>query len=155
MASKSIRENTDNDLQGERGFQISVSMNQFQHTEYVTAAIEYATALKRWPPFMRPIVYRLLPEHGAMFKQLAEGGDMIKGMFDEYRDQESRGDVELPPPVLYLLSRDPKEQTGSHLEKQIQRQANFAIAGIYTTAATLAQCTFDLGANPEIIPALR
>lgn len=124
--------------------------------EYVLAAISYAHSLRRWPEFLRPIVYRWLPEYPKVEKQLSDAREIILQAFAEQDMKKASGESpENPLPLLYHLGLDPKDRKGRRLEQQIQWQLNLAVGGIHTTSSTLTQCVFELGVHHDIVTTLR
>jgi cytochrome P450 len=125
-------------------------------TDYVLSGIKYAHELKRWPAFLRPLVYRFMPSYPIVQKQLDGGRKIIAQAVKEAKEQDSEG---LPPPkpphVMWEFSREPQASTQKAIDRYLREQMNLAVGGIHTTSSVATQTIFQLVAHPEFIPILR
>lgn len=125
-------------------------------TDYVLSGIKYAHELKRWPAFLRPLVYRFMPSYPIVQNQLDGGREIIAQAVKEAKEQDSEG---LPPPkpphVMWEFSREPQASTQKAIDRYLREQMNLAVGGIHTTSSVATQTIFQLVAHPEFIPILR
>jgi cytochrome P450 len=125
-------------------------------TDYVLSSVAYARQLKRYPEFLRPLVYRFLPGYTAVQCQLNEGRGMIWRTIREQDENEAKGiPPEEPTTVIYAMTRQQEDKTPRAIESHLREQLNLAVGGIHTTSSVLTQTLFELAAHPEYIPQLR
>lgn len=110
-------------------------------------------SLKQWPPFLRSIVYRFIPERAAITDQWLKGRKRVSQSLLER--QRKGGNLEDPPSMLDLLSSGKNEHFAGDIEKQLLYQMTLVAVGTVTTFSSIIQAIYDLVAYPEYIPALR
>lgn len=122
-------------------------------TEYVLSVFDCIRALKEWPPWMRPFVYRFLPERAAITRQWVRGRRRVQACMQE-RTMKG-GILENPPSMLDHLSSGKNSHMADDLEKQVLFQMTLVAVGTVTTFASTVQAVYDLVMHPEYIPILR
>ncbi|VUC36293.1 unnamed protein product [Clonostachys rosea] len=122
-------------------------------TGYVLSVFDCIRALKEWAPWMRPFVYRFLPERAAIKKQWAEGRRRVKQSMEER--VKKGGHLEDPPSMLDHLSSGKNAHLQNDLEHQTLFQMTLVAVGTVTTFASTVQALYDLAMHPEYIPILR
>lgn len=116
---------------------------QINHTVNASTA---AKALRSWPAWLRPVVYRFLPEISVLHAEV----DRAKALLG---------------PVIAARKESPKEHNDAMqwIEEMakgrsynaIGAQLGLGFAAIHTTSDLLSQALIDLAQHPEILPALR
>ncbi|KAK7554665.1 cytochrome P450 [Phyllosticta citricarpa] len=118
--------------------------------DYTLEAFAASRAIKPWHPWLRPFVYRFLPEFKVLHKTLAEAKQfMLKVAMD-------RGTSDKKDNVMFdwMKARSPAGYETDY-EKQAMAQVSLSLAAIHTTSMASTHMLFDLAAHPEIIQPLR
>ncbi|KNB10833.1 hypothetical protein FOXG_10952 [Fusarium oxysporum f. sp. lycopersici 4287] len=122
-------------------------------TGYVLACFDCIRALKQWHPWLRPLVYILIPERAAIKDQWTKGRKRVMASMRER--QEKGGNLEDPPTMLDHLSNGRNEHIADDVELQLLHQMTLIAVGTVTTFSSTTQAIYDLVAHPEYIPILR
>ncbi|KAF5649976.1 ent-kaurene oxidase [Fusarium sp. NRRL 52700] len=122
-------------------------------TGYVLACFDCIRALKQWHPWLRPLVYRFIPERAAIKDQWLKGRKRVMASMRER--QEKGGNLEDPPTMLDHLSNGRNEHIADDVELQLLHQMTLIAVGTVTTFSSTTQAIYDLVAHPEYIPILR
>ncbi|KAF7555461.1 hypothetical protein G7Z17_g2137 [Cylindrodendrum hubeiense] len=122
-------------------------------TGYVLSVFDCIRALKEWPPWMRPFVYRFLPERTAIRKQWSKGRARVQECMQERKTKD--GPLGGPPSMLDHLSSGKNSHMADDLEKQLLFQMTLVAVGTVTTFASTVQAVYDLVMHPEYISILR
>ncbi|KAG5745511.1 hypothetical protein H9Q69_013162 [Fusarium xylarioides] len=122
-------------------------------TGYVLACFDCIRALKQWHPWLRPLVYRFIPERAAIKDQWLKGRKRVMASMRER--QEKGGNMEDPPTMLDHLSNGRNEHIADDVELQLLHQMTLIAVGTVTTFSSTTQAIYDLVAHPEYIPVLR
>ncbi|KAF5260756.1 hypothetical protein FOXYS1_8564 [Fusarium oxysporum] len=122
-------------------------------TGYVLACFDCIRALKQWHPWLRPLVYRFIPERAAIKDQWTKGRKRVMASMRER--QEKGGSLEDPPTMLDHLSNGRNEHIADDIELQLLHQMTLIAVGTVTTFSSTTQAIYDLVAHPEYIPILR
>ncbi|KAM0351705.1 hypothetical protein ACHAPU_002715 [Fusarium lateritium] len=122
-------------------------------TGYVLACYDCIRAIKQWHPWLRPIVYRFIPERAAIKDQWAKGRKRITASMRERK--QKGGNLEDPPTMLDHLSSGKNEAIADDVDVQLLHQMTLIAVGTVTTFSSTTQAIYDLAAHPEYIPMLR
>ncbi|OBS27872.1 hypothetical protein FPOA_01814 [Fusarium poae] len=122
-------------------------------TGYVLACFDCIRALKQWHPWLRPLVYRFIPERAAIKDQWAKGRKRVMASMKER--QEKGGNLEDPPTMLDHLSNGRNAPMANDIEMQLVHQMNLIAVGTVTTYSSTTQAIYDLATHPEYVPILR
>ncbi|KAM0236630.1 hypothetical protein ACHAP5_009316 [Fusarium lateritium] len=122
-------------------------------TGYVLACFDCIRALKQWHPWLRPLVYRFIPERAAIKDQWAKGRKRVMASMNERK--KKGGNLEDPPTMLDHLSSGKNESLVDDVETQLLHQMTLIAVGTVTTFSSTTQAIYDLAAHPEYIPILR
>ncbi|KAF4989060.1 hypothetical protein FGRMN_9390 [Fusarium graminum] len=122
-------------------------------TGYVLACYDCIRTVKQWHPWLRPIVYRFIPERAAIKDQWAKGRKRITASMRERK--EKGGNLEDPPTMLDHLSSGKNESIADDVEIQLLHQMTLIAVGTVTTFSSTTQAIYDLAAHSEYIPILR
>ncbi|KAF5611946.1 ent-kaurene oxidase [Fusarium subglutinans] len=122
-------------------------------TGYVLACFDCIRALKQWHPWLRPLVYRIIPERAAIKDQWLKGRKRVMASMRERH--EKGGNLEDPPTMLDHLSNGRNEHIADDVELQLLHQMTLIAVGTVTTFSSTTQAIYDLVAHPEYIPILR
>lgn len=123
-------------------------------THFVHTCIEYGTALKNWPPALRPIASRFMPVRAELKRQWAEGRAIIARSLAR-KKALGGAPLENPPTMLDHLTSGLHAAKLNDLELQLTLQMTLAVASIHTTSSTVTQVLYDLAALPEFAEELR
>ncbi|KAF5018608.1 hypothetical protein F66182_9400 [Fusarium sp. NRRL 66182] len=122
-------------------------------TGYVLSSFDCIRALKQWHPWLRPFVYRFIPERAAIKDQWTKGR---KRVMASMRDRQRKGgNLEDPPSMLDHLSSGKNEWLANDIETQLLHQMTLIAVGTVTTFSSTTQAIYDLAAHPEYIHILR
>ncbi|CVL03089.1 related to cytochrome P450 monooxygenase [Fusarium proliferatum] len=122
-------------------------------TGYVLACFDCIRALKQWHPWLRPLVYRFIPERSAIKDQWTKGRKRVMASMRER--QEKGGNLEDPLTMLDHLSNGRNEHIADDVELQLLHQMTLIAVGTVTTFSSTTQAIYDLVAHPEYVPILR
>ncbi|RGP74498.1 hypothetical protein FLONG3_6057 [Fusarium longipes] len=122
-------------------------------TGYVLACFDCIRALKQWHPWLRPLVYRFIPERAAIKDQWAKGRKRVMASMKDR--QRKGGNLEDPPTMLDHLSNGRNEPMANDVEMQLLHQMTLIAVGTVTTFSSTTQAIYDLAAHPEYVPILR
>lgn len=122
-------------------------------TGYVLSVFECIKALKQWPPWLRPFVYRFIPARSAIDKQWTKGRERLLASMEARK--EGGGNLEDPPSMLDNLSVGKNEHLAGDVEKQLLYQMTLVAVGTVTTFSSIVQIIYDLAVHPEYISILR
>ncbi|KAJ4353247.1 uncharacterized protein N0V89_004974 [Didymosphaeria variabile] len=107
--------------------------------EYINNALSYITALKSWPKFLRPLVYRHVKGYDILQQQWATGQNIIKKFLDQKKAQGWEP-LQKPPSFFdYVSSQNKNLPVDDHVSMQI----TMFIAGVHTSAATATNALYD------------
>ncbi|RBR26346.1 uncharacterized protein FIESC28_00846 [Fusarium coffeatum] len=126
---------------------------QSASTGYVLACFDCIRALKQWHPWLRPLVYRFIPERAAIKDQWAKGRKRVMASMLERK--RKGGNIENPPTMLDHLSNGRNEHMADDVEMQLLHQMTLIAVGTVTTFSSTTQAIYDLAAHPEYVSILR
>ncbi|KAJ4014167.1 hypothetical protein NW752_005886 [Fusarium irregulare] len=126
---------------------------QSASTGYVLACFDCIRALKQWHPWLRPLVYRFIPERAAIKDQWAKGRKRVMASMLERK--RKGGNIEDPPTMLDHLSNGRNEHMADDVEMQLLHQMTLIAVGTVTTFSSTTQAIYDLAAHPEYVSILR
>ncbi|RAR08742.1 Cytochrome P450 [Stemphylium lycopersici] len=108
-------------------------------------------AMKRWPGWVRPLVYRFVPEARELEKARAEAKGLLRAAA---KAQLGRGS-ESPEDFLahWVISKNPA--WAQDYDAQVDLQLELSVAAIHTTTNAFTNMIFDLAAHPEYVQILR
>ncbi|KAK1473959.1 hypothetical protein CCUS01_05549 [Colletotrichum cuscutae] len=121
---------------------------------FVHTAIEYGSALKQWPPFLRPFVAYFLPERLEKEKQWAKRREIVAKSMAR-KSALGGAPLENPPTMIDHLSNGEHADKAGDLDLQLLLQMTLAVASIHTTSSSMVQVLYDLAACPEYTEELR
>lgn len=123
-------------------------------TSFVHTAIEYGSALKSWPPVLRPVVAYFLPQRLEKEQQLSGGREIIAKSLAR-KKALGGAPLENPPTMLDHLTSGAHASKADDLELQLILQMTLAVASIHTTSSTITQVLYDLAVQPDQAEELR
>ncbi|CAK7217036.1 hypothetical protein SCUCBS95973_003015 [Sporothrix curviconia] len=123
-------------------------------TGYVMAVFDSIRALKAWQPYLRPFVFRFLPERKAIQDQWMRARKFVAESLST-RQRNGGKNLEDPPSCLDFLCSSKNVGLSEDVDKQLLYQMTLVAVGTVTTHATIVQCLYDLAMYPEYIPVLR
>lgn len=133
---------------------IDVSIN------YTVAAFNAAYAIKRWPPLLRPFVYRFTSEYKEAVKFMEKGKAFIVPMVKERLRREdealANGKIYTKPNDLLQWFMDGAEPSEVQDDDFMTReQLSMSMAAIHTTTMGIVQVLYELAARPEYLGPLQ
>lgn len=123
-------------------------------TGYVLSTFDCIKALKAWPPYLRPLVHRFIPERAAIHDQWRRARPFV---VESLKRKNALGGkfLEEPGSMLDYMTSGKNEAMAYDVEKQLLYQMTLVAVGTVTTFASIVQVLYDLADNPEYIPILR
>ncbi len=123
---------------------------------FTNDAVNYAQALKMWPPVLRPFVYRFVPGYRTVQKQLKACRVIVQKNVLRYKREVADGTFdETLGNMISWIHQEAPPQLANDLSFHFRTQMALTIASLHTTSTTTTQCLYDLAAHPELIPVLR
>lgn len=112
-------------------------------------------ALRTWPPLLRPLVHRFLPQMRTVRAQVAAARRIIGAEVASRRAARFAAEVAGAP----LKSTDAigwfDDVAGDRVYDIVQEQMMLSVAAIHTTSVTLMALLYDLAERPETVAAVR
>ncbi|KAK8247106.1 cytochrome P450 [Phyllosticta capitalensis] len=118
--------------------------------DYTLEAFAASRAIKPWHPWLRPFVYRFLPEMRVLHKTLAEARDFMTKIAVDRGTKQTKLNVMFD----WMKARSPAGYETDY-EKQAMAQVSLSLAAIHTTSMASTHMLYDLAAHPEIVAPLR
>ncbi|EXJ66476.1 uncharacterized protein A1O5_10628 [Cladophialophora psammophila CBS 110553] len=123
-------------------------------TGYVITTFDCIKALKAWPPYLRPFVYRFLPERAAILDQWRRARPFVEASVRQ-KQKMNNAFLESPGSMLDHLCAVQNGAFSRDIDKQLLFQMTLVAVGTVTTFASITQALYDLAYRPEYIAALR
>lgn len=129
---------------------LDVSVNITVH------AIVAVEAMSQWPSYLRPLVYRFLPEVRKLKEEMSRGRKILKPIFQKRRaeNQLARDAGEKASKIADTIGWLDEAAKG-HSYDDALAQLGLSFAAIHTTTETLSGVVNDLCDHPEWLDALR
>ncbi|KAF4306203.1 Cytochrome P450 [Botryosphaeria dothidea] len=118
--------------------------------DYTLKAFEASRALKKWKPWVRPFVYRFLPELRELYKVRAEAIKFMTPVSQERQATETKRDD-----FTEWLKQKSSPEFAKDYADQAYVQVQLAMAAIHTTTMSSTHMIYDLIEHPENIQPLR
>lgn len=120
-------------------------------TEHVHSTVVWTENLKKWPAWLRPLVYRFVKGRGHMMQRFEEGKTLVAQTLQQKKANGGKP-LSNPPTLLDYLYEG---QLGpDNVEAHTIAQINLCVAAIQSMASTVTQCLMDLATHPEYSPKL-
>ena len=125
--------------------------------QYTTHLITCAEVLKRIPPWIRPVIYRVIPHFRTLRATTDAATRIVKPIVQARREEMDKPGYKLSNDMLswMLVERVKKSYHDKDYQYLAQFQLQLAFAAIHTTSMAVTNMLFDLVAHPELIPILR
>ncbi|KEF63720.1 uncharacterized protein A1O9_01698 [Exophiala aquamarina CBS 119918] len=123
-------------------------------TGYVLSTFDCIRALKAWPPYLRPLVHRFLPERAAINNQWRRARPFIVESL-AHKKALKGAFLEEPGSMLDYMSSGKNGSIAYDVEKQLLYQMTLVAVGTVTTYSSIVQVLYDLADHPEYTPMLR
>lgn len=129
---------------------LDVSVN---YTGHAMAAVE---ALAKWPSFLRPLVYRFLPDIRIAKKEFARAHEILAPVFQKRREQnrKAREAGEANSKIADTIGWFDEVAKGRSYN-ETQAQLGLSFAAIHTTSEMVSGVITDLCDHPEWIDPVR
>jgi len=117
--------------------------------------LKFATIIRAFPSFLRPIVMRIISSIPSQFKQERE---FLKPMFEDRlakMEEPNQGDWDDEPNDMLMWLMNEAKGIEKSLDGVARRMLTVNFAAIHTTSLTFTQILYRLLANPEYIEPLR
>ncbi|KAI9037685.1 cytochrome P450 [Aspergillus affinis] len=108
-------------------------------------------ALKKWPVFIRPLIWRFVPEVSKVRSQIEEAVRIIRPVVDKRMAEHAAGSEKTYNDAIQWAIELSK---GRPYDPALL-QLGFSLAAIHTTTDLLSQVIYDLCAHPEYIEPMR
>ncbi|KAK8169426.1 cytochrome P450 [Phyllosticta citrichinensis] len=118
--------------------------------DYTLEALAASHAIKPWHPWLRPFVYRFLPEIRVLHKTLAEAKEFMTKVAIDRGSNNKKENVMFD----WMKARSPAGYETDY-KRQAMAQVSLSLAAIHTTSMASTHMLYDLAAHPEIIEELR
>lgn len=132
--------------------------------EWIQTSIDYTMhivngshAIKRWRPWLRPFVYRFVPELQQIQKDIATGRRLLKPIIQARREGSEKEGYEKPDDMLQWMmdARIKKGDRDRDYDHLVTIQLALAFAAIHTTTASVTHMFYDLSVMPQYIDIIR
>ncbi|KAI9148928.1 cytochrome P450 monooxygenase NtnM [Paramyrothecium foliicola] len=111
-------------------------------------------ALKKWPRYLHPIVWRFVPEVRKVQDQIQEAVRLIKPVVEKRTAEGKSAKSRTEYVDAIQWANETASSTGRHYDPALL-QLGFSLAAIHTTSDLLTQVLHNLGTYPEYIEPLR
>lgn len=132
--------------------------------EWLNVSIGYAVnmmtssqGLKRWNPWLRPFVYRFMPEFRTLFSNEATALRLLTPIIKQRRESEKKEGYQKPNDMLQWMM-DLRIKSGKHDQEyryMARQQLILAFAAIHTTTSAVTHMLYDLATMPEYVTMIR
>lgn len=136
----------------------------FEHIEewqkisasYTVNMFQAARVIRKWNPWIRPVVHWFLPEFKTLRAQVKRAQELIEPEVEARRLRRRQAEKEGTVPKKSLDSVDWFEDVrkGQSFDF-VSGELLLSVVAIHTTSGTLMNTLLDICANPEIIEPLR
>lgn len=107
-----------------------------------------AFTLRASPPWLHPIVARLIPARYRMKRKIDLAKKMMKPLIDKWSGEKGKGKHEKDCTLLdWMMNNGDEKET--RLGEMATRQCLLTLASIHTTSMATAHALFDLCSHPE------
>ncbi|KAL9122312.1 MAG: hypothetical protein Q9187_001140 [Circinaria calcarea] len=143
---------------------VFIGLDLCREEDWIATTIQYtldvfagAKAIRAWRPWLRPFVYRFLPELRRLDQLRKNAQRFMIPVFKARKEAQSKADYQ--PSDNFLQWLDDKAERfhadAKSLEYQANVQLSLSMAAIHTTTGTCTHALYDLAAHPEHIQPLR
>ncbi|RYO79388.1 hypothetical protein DL766_000126 [Monosporascus sp. MC13-8B] len=122
--------------------------------DYTMTVFRGVMALKRWPSFLRPVVWRFVPEVRRVNEQIDEAVHLITPIIKNKAESNSSSPETTKPARLDVFQWASEVANGRRYDPTLL-QLGFSMASMHNTTDLATQVLYDLCAHPEYIEPLR
>ena len=124
---------------------------------YTVNLVEGARIIKLYRPWLRPFIYRFLPEFRALYKNRQDAIRLLAPIIKERREAGDKEGYEKPNDMLQWMmdSRIKKHSHDRDYHYQAEHQLILAFAAIHTTTNAVTHMLYDLGTMPDFVDTIR
>lgn len=136
-----------------------------RNDEWIALSIGYtmnvfngANAMKKWPPILRPLVYRWVPELATVHSTKKRAVELIQSVIDDRRkaEKEQGESYEKPTDMLrWLEEKMPTWERKVDIDHITDLELILGFASIHSNTGTMTNILYDLVARPEYIAPIR
>lgn len=118
---------------------------------YTINVTDGARILKQWNPWLRPFVYRFLPEVRNLFAARKKAIDILMPIVKSRREAMSQEGYERPNDMLQWMMNERVKRGFGDRDYGLQAEFQLALsfAAIHTTTMAVTNMLYDLGHMPE------
>ncbi|GJC78704.1 cytochrome P450 monooygenase 1 [Colletotrichum liriopes] len=118
------------------------------NSQYTTVGLGAVMALRSWPRYLLPLIYRFHPQVRATRALLSEAREIMNSVCEK-RKQNKRREIDSLDWFDEVASR-----RGDQYDPAVA-QLTFAVAAMHSTTDQLCQVLLDLRNHPDVVDALR
>ncbi|KAF2094280.1 cytochrome P450 [Rhizodiscina lignyota] len=124
---------------------------------YTVSVANGSRMIKQWRPWLRPFVYRFLPEIRKLHETRATAIRLLKPIIQERRESEGKEGYEKPNDFLQWMmdARIKKHLRDKDYYYQAELQLVLSFAAIHTTTNAVTNMLYDLGTMPDVVDMIR
>lgn len=143
---------------------IFIGKDLCHNEEWLQTSIAYtmhlasgARSIKNWKPWLRPLVYRWVPDLRVIYKDMDTAVRLLTPIVKARRESEGTEGYQKPNDMLqWMMDRRIKTSARDRDYEYLARiQLTLAFAAIHTTTMSTTNMIYDLGAMPEYIDIIR
>ncbi|RYO88716.1 hypothetical protein DL764_008703 [Monosporascus ibericus] len=123
--------------------------------DYTMTVFRGVMALKRWPSFLRPVVWRFVPEVRRVNEQIDEAVRLITPIIEKKKAEGNSSSPETTKPARLDVIQWASEVANGRRYDPTLLQLGFSMASMHNTTDLATQVLYDLCAHPEYIEPLR
>lgn len=113
-------------------------------------------AIRKWKPWLRPFVYRFLPEIQAIHNDRKTAMRLLMPIIKARRDAEAQGHKKANDMLQWMMDQRIKKHTRDRdYEYLADVQLLLTFVGIHTTTISSTHMFYDLGVMPECSKMIR
>lgn len=141
---------------------VFIGLDLCREEDWITTTIQFtldvfagAQAIKKWRPWLRPFVYRFIPELRRLYQLKKNARRFMVPVLKARKEAQLKEDYQKPDNFLQWLDNRATRFDAKSLENQTSIQLSLSLAAIHTTTGTCTHALYDLAAHPEYIQPLR
>lgn len=144
------------------GFRMFVGPDLCRNETWIKLSIGYtattfagAEAIRKWHPWLRPLVYRWVPQLQAVRKMKADALALITPVINARKAANYQTDEEKPEDMLQWMYDKCSDAEKNDYPYQLDLQLVLGLATIHSTTMLTTNVLYDLVSRPEYIEPLR
>lgn len=142
---------------------VFVGLDACRNEDWLKASLDYdinvgttITLLRMFPPFLHPVVARMLPSWYRAYGNIRTAESVIAPIIRKRAEAKARGDVYYEKPIdLMQWIWEAADESDAQPNAMALRMLMVGLAALHTTSMATSHAMYDLCAHPEYFKPLR